>query len=75
MQSKTLDHGDVAHVLADAMKNGKVPASEAPEILGSLPTDPTKLRAEMERRHQIGLHMAVQLAGEQQRRAALRGDA
>ena len=74
LQNKTIDHGDVAHVLADAMKNGHVPGSEAPEILGSLPNDLSQLRAEMQRRQQIGLHMAVQLAGEQQRRATLRGD-
>ena len=69
LKKPKITHADCVDLVQAAIKAGAVPDTEAGEILGSITNDPTKLRAEMEHRYKIALHVLVLLHGEQQTRA------
>ncbi len=64
-----LSRGDVADVLAKAVREGEVPAAEAKQILGQVTADPGKLRQEVSDKRHFATAALVHLVGEQQRRA------
>lgn len=70
LKKPDLTHDDVLQIAADAVKAKVIPASEVGEILGTVTSDPTKLRADMDHRYMVAMHALVHLHGEQAKRSA-----
>ena len=68
LQKPNLSHDDAVKIVAEAVRDKVVPASEAGEILSGVTSDPTKLRAELQQRHLVAVHGLVHLAGEKNQR-------
>jgi len=62
---------DVMHVLADFVADGKMSASEAHNIGGSLPANETALRHLVSHLQQVAIHASLMLVSEQVSRGAV----